>query len=74
MDYRDRIRSLRKERHLSQSAVAQIIHIDQRTYSDYENGKARLQLTNMIILAKFYDVSMDYICGASNQRNPFPNE
>ena len=50
------------------------LHIGQRTYSDYESGKTRIPIDNIMILAKFYDISMDYITGASNIQQPYPKE
>lgn len=54
--------------------VADLLHIGQRTYSDYESGKTRIPVDNLMILAKFYNVSMDYITGASNIKTEYPKE
>ncbi len=72
MHYTDRIRTLREDHDYTQSQIAAILHIGQRTYADYELGKTRIPVDSLIILAKFYDVSMNYICGCSNIRLPFP--
>lgn len=45
MKYYERMRILRKEKRLSQSSVADYLHVGQRTYSDYENGKPVFRLT-----------------------------
>lgn len=42
--------------------------------SDYESGKIRISVEGMLILAKFYNASMDYICGISGMANPFPKK
>ena len=62
-----RIRDLREDRDLTQTLVADLLHIGQKTYSDYELGKTRIPLDSMITLSKYYGVSMDYICGLSDQ-------
>ncbi len=72
MNYRERLRDLREDHELTQSAVASILHVGQRTYADYELGKTRIPLESMIILAKYYNVSMDYICGCTKNKNSFP--
>ena len=72
MGYKERIRSLREDRDLSQTYIASLLNIGQKTYSDYELGKTRIPLDSVIILAKFYDVSMDYICGTSDTKSSFP--
>ena len=63
-----------KDRDLSQSYIAHILNVGQKTYSDYELGKSRIPLERMIMLAQFYDVDMNYICGISEVKNTFPKE
>ena len=72
MELADSLRRFRKSFNLTQKQVADILNVAQKTYSDYELGKTRIPLDSMILLAKLYDVSMDYICGGSNVRNSFP--
>ena len=74
MHYTERIRDLREDHDLTQTDIANLLHIGRRTYADYELGKTRIPLDSIIILAKHYDVSMDYICGCSNVPNNFPTE
>lgn len=72
MNYRERIRALREDQDLSQSRVAAYLGVGQRTYSDYELGKTRIPVDLLIKLAKFYNVSMDFISGCSDRHLPFP--
>ena len=72
MPYAERIRALREDRGLTQTFAAGMLHVEQRTYSDYELGKTRIPLDGIIVLAKYYAVSMDYICGVSDERRRFP--
>lgn len=72
MKYNERIREIREDRSLTQQKVADLLHIGQRTYADYESGKTRIPVDSLLILAKFYDVSMDYITGASNTKTKYP--
>lgn len=74
MTYFERIRTLREDNDLRQADVAALLKIGQRTYCDYELGKTRIPVDSLIILAKKYNVSMDYICGVSNLATPFPCE
>ena len=74
MKYNERIREIREDNRYTQQNIADILHIGQRTYSDYESGKTRIPIDNLLILAKFYDVSVDYISGASNHKKPYPKE
>ena len=61
----ERIRELREDRDFTQVEIAKVINVVQRTYSDYEIGKTRIPIDRLIVLARFYNVSMDYICGIS---------
>lgn len=72
MHYRDRIRALREDHDYTQSQIADILNIGQRTYADYELGKTRIPVDSLIKLAEFYDVDMNYIAGISNTANKFP--
>lgn len=72
MTYYEAIRDLREDNRYTQQAIANILNIGQRTYSDYESGRTRIPVESLIILAKFYNVSMDYICGVSSVRREFP--
>lgn len=72
MKYNERIREIREDNNLTQQKVADLLNVGQRTYADYESGKTRIPIDSILILAKFYDVSVDYITGASNVNTPFP--
>lgn len=72
MHYNERIREIREENSLTQQKIADLLNIGQRTYADYESGKTRIPVDSLLILARFYDVSLDYITGASNYRNAYP--
>ena len=72
MRYNERIREIREDHSITQQNIADLLHIGQRTYADYESGKTRIPVDSLLILAKYYDVSMDYITGASNLRTKYP--
>ena len=74
MTYAERIRALREDRDLKQADVAAVLNVGQRTYCDYELGKTRIPVDRLIVLAKMYNVSMDYISGVSNEKEPFPKK
>ena len=72
MRYNERIREIREDNFLTQQKIADLLHIGQRAYSDYESGKTRIPIDNLLILARFYNVSMDYISGASDVMTEYP--
>lgn len=58
-----KMEELRKQNGLSQAKVAEVLGISQQQYQLYESGKREIWLHQMIELADFYGVSMDYIVG-----------
>ncbi len=74
MKYNERIREIREEHSLTQQKIANLLNIGQRTYADYESGKTRIPVDSLLILARFYNVSLDYITGASNVKTKYPQK
>ena len=74
MRYNERIRDIREDNYLTQQRIADLLHVGPRTYADYESGKTRIPVDSLMILARFYNVSMDYISGASNIKTPYPQK
>lgn len=72
--YNERIREIREDSALTQQNIADLLHVGQRTYSDYESGKTRIPLDSLLILARFYNVSVDYISGASDIKSEYPKQ
>ena len=56
-----RLRELREERGLKQQDIAEILNTTRATYSLYESGKNKPPIDNLIKLANFYKVSLDYL-------------
>lgn len=57
----ERLRKLRNERNMTGKEVADMLGIDRTTYVKYENGKSEPSSEMLIALAKFFDVSVDYL-------------
>lgn len=74
MRYNERIREIREENFLTQQKIADLVNVGQRTYADYESGKTRIPVDSLLVLARFYNVSLDYITGASNIKNCYPQK
>ena len=70
MGYYRRLRDLREDKDLSIRKLAEILHIQRTTYHNYETGKRELPFELAITLAKFYNVSLDYIAGLTNDVTP----
>lgn len=69
MSYYKRIRDLREDNDLNQTQVADFLNITQQQYQLYESGKREIKLSLIIELAKYYNVSLDYIVGLTNSKN-----
>ena len=65
--YTQRLKELRKQHHLSQEELANILHCSQRAYSHLENGVRHLPIDMLIALAQYYHISTDYILGLSDE-------
>ena len=70
MNYYQRLRDIREDRDLTQTAIAQVLGIKQSDYSKYELGKHMMGIDKYLILAKYYNVSIDYLAGAVDEVRP----
>jgi len=64
-----RIRDLREDKDLTQKDLAKILNCSQQVYSNYELGQRDIPTDILIKLALFYNVSVDYILGLSENPN-----
>ncbi len=64
-----RLKDLREDNDKFQKDIANLLGISQQYYSEYENGKRTITIQHLITLAKYYNTSVDYIVGLSNERN-----
>ncbi len=63
MNYYQRLRDMREDRDMSQKDIAKLLEISQSDYSKYELGKHMMGIDKYIKLAKFYNVSLDFLLG-----------
>lgn len=56
-----RLKLLRKQKHMSQLSLAMKLNTTQMSISRYETGKRELDLKTLILIADFFDVSIDYL-------------
>lgn len=61
-----RLKELRLQRNLNMAETAKALDIKYTTYVDYEKGNSEPNAVNLVKLAKFYDVSADYILGRTD--------
>ena len=66
-----RIRDLREDHDLNQTQVASMLGMSQTGYSKYETGENDIPTTILIKLARFYNTSIDYLLGETNQKKRY---
>lgn len=64
--YLERLRALREQKNLTQTDLAGMMGVKLRQYQRYEHGEQGLSMEGWIQLADFYDVSLDYLVGRSD--------
>ena len=67
-----RIRDLREDRDLMQKDLAAYLKCTQVCYSNYEMGKRDIPTDVLKALALYYDTSVDYILGLTDEPKPYP--
>ena len=66
----NRIKELRTSKNLTQEDIAKMVKVSKATISNYEKGKVSPPIELLIKLAERYDVSIDWLCGLSNEEIP----
>ena len=74
MDYMVRMRNLREDNDLTQQQIALLLGTSQTMYARYERGANEMPIRHLIRLAKYYDVSTDYLLGLTNVKTEFPKK
>ncbi len=64
-----RLKDLREDNDVKQKELADYLNIKQNTYSQYENGKREIPLETLWKLADYYNTSVDYLIGKTDNPN-----
>ena len=67
-----RFRDLREDQDKTQEQIAHMLGCTQQAYSRYENRKAQMSYELLHKLADYYDTSVDYLLGRTDERRPYP--
>ena len=70
----ENIRSLRVDNGYTQKQIGEYLGISQNTYSQYEIGVLKYPVDVLIKLADLYNVSLDYLVGRTNKKEPYPRK
>lgn len=71
MDFSKRLKGLREESNLERDELANILNLSYSTISKYETGVRTPDDEIKKKIAEYFNVSLDYLMGASNVRNPY---
>lgn len=67
MNLSDRLRELRKSKKVTQKQMSEILNLkSDRTYRQYEAGEIEPPIAKVIVLADYFDVSVDYLLGRTD--------
>lgn len=70
-----RIRDLRIDADLTQKDIATVLKTTFQYYNKYETGVRPMPMDRYVTLAKFYNVSLDYLCGlTATPKKLYPNK
>lgn len=64
-----RLQQLRKQKNLSQLQLAMALNMNQNSISRYETGEREADYKTLILLANYFDVSIDYLLGRTDKAN-----
>lgn len=67
-----RLKEIREDRDYKQSDIAKVLGTTQQQYSKYELGIQLISVERLVKLAKFYNTSVDYLIGLTNERRAYP--
>ena len=63
MYYYQRLKDTREDADKKQEDIAAVLNITRQQYQLYESGKREMPMHHFVILAKYYNVSLDYLAG-----------
>lgn len=68
MQLSERLKSERKIKNINQPELAEIMNVSKQTVSNWENGNRIPDANTLKCLADFYDCSVDYLLGRTDER------
>jgi transcriptional regulator with XRE-family HTH domain len=61
MSFGERLYELRKRKNISQEELAEILDVSRQSISKWENDKAYPEMTRLLFMSEYFDVSLDYL-------------
>lgn len=70
----ERLKEIREDKDYKQIEIAKYLKVTQAQYSRYEMGINTIPIEKIALLAKFYETSIDYLVGLTDERKPYPRK
>lgn len=74
MAFYERLKDLKEDADITQKQAADLIGVSMNHYGKYERGETDIPFEKAIILANYYNVSLDYLAGRTNIKNPISDK
>ena len=71
MEFKERLKALRKQKGITQSDLANILNYGYTAVSNYESGRNEPSIKDLKKIAEFFDVSLDYLLCVNDIKNPY---
>ena len=71
MEFKDRLKALRKERRLTQVKLGEMLNYGYTAIANYESGRNQPSIPDLKKIASIFNVSMDYLLGVNDIRHPY---
>ena len=68
IDFATQLKTIRKSKCVTQKQLAQAVGASERGIQSYEIGERKPAFDQLLALADYFDVSLDYLCGRSDVR------
>ena len=66
------LKTLRKQKRLTQRELADALHISQTSVSKYERGESEPDLEMVVLMADYFGVTVDYLLGSEEETEEYP--
>ena len=71
MEFKDRLKALRKEKKLTQVKLGEMLNYGYTAIANYESGRNQPSISDLKKIASIFNVSMDYLLGVNDIRYPY---
>lgn len=71
MEFKDRLKQLRKEKHMTQVKLSEMLNYGYTAIANYESGRNQPSISDLKKIASIFNVSMDYLLGVNDIRHPY---